>query len=416
MISAKETIFLPNSIERNLIGFDIPVTRPILTSLKIDDGYFPLFLEPGFCLKLADAPDSLHNNLQFSGEGSKLNNVMSGLNNLHKKYYLLEYGLLNADEFLEKLQIIQSKADSIYPNGDDLQIGRQLFETKLIARKINYILINYDLYSEETKIPGELKEAFRQVLEYPELIEVGSIDHSFSLNMYLKAVIEPQLWNPAYSGNDSLKRTFPQKADNYIKSLSFDVQTKELLRAKNMYTFLLNFGADSVTSRIYDQFNADYENSKYLIPLKNTYEELTTLGNGTIAPGIEMQTVEGRTVSLNNLIGKIIYLDIWATWCKPCIKNFPFSSRLDDKFSDNDVQFVYLSIDEDRDKWLKFLAEKKAPDGLHYVEKEVGSAFSAFKINGIPRYILIGRDGRIINAYAPGPSSDEIESLIADNL
>ena len=68
-----------------------------------------------------------------------------------------------------------------------------------------------------------------------------------------------------------------------------------------------------------------------------------------------LKTDLGKHVNLDDFIGKILYIDIWASWCGPCRKQFPYSKELKHKFSKRQqkIKFIYISIDNDYEKWKK---------------------------------------------------------------
>jgi len=136
---------------------------------------------------------------------------------------------------------------------------------------------------------------------------------------------------------------------------------------------------------------------------------------GAPAPDVELTAPDGKTVKLSSLIqGKFTYIDVWATWCGPCCKEIPFVEKLVEKYKDNPkVQFISISIDQNKDAWLKKL-EKDQPKWQQYIiQDEVEAQFSKdWGITGIPRFIMINPDGTIFSPDATRPSDDETAKTI----
>ena len=104
--------------------------------------------------------------------------------------------------------------------------------------------------------------------------------------------------------------------------------------------------------------------------------------------------------------GKYIYIDLWATWCNPCKKELPYLKELEKKFEGAEIVFLSLSTDGDKSKWEKMVTSGK----MSGVQLHIGprSDFqTAYNIDGIPRFILLDKEGVIINNNMSRPSSDD---------
>ena len=105
--------------------------------------------------------------------------------------------------------------------------------------------------------------------------------------------------------------------------------------------------------------------------------------------------------------GKVIYLDVWATWCAPCIKAMPDSKKLIEKFKDKNVSFVYICIESKEDLWKRFVSDFNLGGGQHYLMDKNQSEFfrKTLEIQGIPQYFIIDKNGNIVergNDIHPG--------------
>ncbi|MDI9309022.1 MAG: TlpA disulfide reductase family protein [Limnohabitans sp.] len=137
--------------------------------------------------------------------------------------------------------------------------------------------------------------------------------------------------------------------------------------------------------------------------------------NGQIAPGFNYENHKGGTTKLEDLRGKYVYIDVWATWCGPCRAEIPSLKKTEEAFHGKNIEFVSLSIDamKDHDKWKNFVTEKQLGGIQLMADKDWNSDFTvAFGIQSIPRFILIGPDGKVVNADAPRPSSPELANLL----
>ena len=136
---------------------------------------------------------------------------------------------------------------------------------------------------------------------------------------------------------------------------------------------------------------------------------------GKKAPTFDYENYKGGKTSLESLKGKYVYIDVWATWCGPCIAEIPFLKSVEETYHGKNIEFVSISIDraKDHDKWKKFVADKELGGIQLFADNDWNSQFvKDFQINGIPRFILIGPNGEIVNADAPRPSSPELSKTL----
>ena len=134
-----------------------------------------------------------------------------------------------------------------------------------------------------------------------------------------------------------------------------------------------------------------------------------------IAPDVELTTPEGKTLKLSSLTqGKFTYIDVWATWCRPCCQEIPFLEKLVERYKGNDkVQFLSISIDQNKADWLKKLETDKPQWQQFIIQGETAAQFSDdWELTGIPRFIVIGPMGTIVSADATRPSDPTTVSMI----
>ena len=163
------------------------------------------------------------------------------------------------------------------------------------------------------------------------------------------------------------------------------------------------------------KYKADVENGmKGLVQYLAAGLELKKL-NGTVSPSFKYENHKGGFTSLEDLKGKYVYIDVWATWCGPCRQEIPFLQKTEEAYHGKNIEFVSISVDEQKnhEKWKQFVKDKNLGGIQLLADKDWNSDFvQGYKINGIPRFILISPEGKIVNADAPRPSSPELVTLL----
>lgn len=129
-------------------------------------------------------------------------------------------------------------------------------------------------------------------------------------------------------------------------------------------------------------------------------------------------TLSGKQLGLFDIItkhrGKIIYLDLWASWCAPCLVEIPASIEVKKLYKNKEIVFVYLSIDDDSGKWLKASSKFLAGsiESYRFKNKEESGLVKTFKIEAIPRYMLIDKKGVLRYSGAPHPSDPNLKKML----
>jgi thiol-disulfide isomerase/thioredoxin len=116
--------------------------------------------------------------------------------------------------------------------------------------------------------------------------------------------------------------------------------------------------------------------------------------------------------------GKVLYIDIWATWCGPCIYEMEYSAELRKRFDKKDVVFIYLCVQSpNQNRWLDLIAENKIEGENYFLNKKQSDVIrSKLNVVAIPRYLVVNKNGEIINSSAPAPSKAKAEKMLLDLL
>lgn len=127
--------------------------------------------------------------------------------------------------------------------------------------------------------------------------------------------------------------------------------------------------------------------------------------------------MNGKQFNFAKYKGKVIYVDFWASWCGPCRQEFPFSKKLHSSLSDKqkkNIVFLYISIDDDPANWKNAVEKLQLDNGEHGFSEGgwASEVVKKYQINGIPRYMIIDKNGTIVQPDAVRPSDPSTLNIL----
>ena len=320
--------------------------------------------------------------------------------------------------------------------GDEITIS---IDTEQFDETINYIGSEASSFLAKLYLLEELGDFFGEVFymvpaeEYKMILdnfrndvirEFGSISDS--------AFIKSEITALENSISNYIKKQ--DKLSKYTQDVkSYMWETRNAARNYNFFAAI-----DSLNNSEYTEMIADYTNefnallskvsdSEFIIEAKERIKKTTDgwmqrksdIDNlpkeGEPAIDFTYPDKDGNEFSLASFKGNLIYVDVWATWCGPCRAEIPSLQKLLEEYNGKDITFLSVSVDTDRDEWLKMLADKELGGTQLWADgwSEITKSYAIF---GIPRFMLFSADGNVISTNAPRPSSDEIRPLLEANL
>lgn len=188
----------------------------------------------------------------------------------------------------------------------------------------------------------------------------------------------------------------------YLDSCVRDPQVKEYLFDRYARANLTRRGPEAAREYIeaYPRYVTD---SSMRGRFDRLYAEINSLAPGQPSPQFDCERPDGSRSTLADYAGKWVYIDIWATWCGPCRREIPHLKKLEEKYKDAPIEFVSISTDNDRDAWVQLVTGGNM-QGVQLRFDGHDKFMESYKVTGIPRFILIDPEGRIVNADMTRPS------------
>jgi thiol-disulfide isomerase/thioredoxin len=138
---------------------------------------------------------------------------------------------------------------------------------------------------------------------------------------------------------------------------------------------------------------------------------------------LHLFTLDKKQTTIEDILqkkkGKVLFIDFWASWCGPCIEEMKYSKSLIESYKGKNLEIMFLSMDDNYQKWNKAserLEINNMEDSFQILNLENSKFIKEHKLKTIPRYMIIDKNGVIINQDAPRPSDLKIRQIFDDLL
>jgi thiol-disulfide isomerase/thioredoxin len=374
-----------------------------------------VYLEPGNSIDVSYDAADFDNSLSISGLGSETSVYL--LNKSKKQAELMGEGMavyeLEEDDYIAKFNEIKIALTELVNESEGLS---EDFKAKEI-RNLNYEHISkmsiYERYHSHFAKKPDFKASAAMLDVLKGLDYTNEEDFMFS-NDYKSLV-------SAHYRAESMKLKIKDSLPNDIAYLKTVAAIEQNVIKNDLLFESAKYGITYTEDLkdFYDIFIANSTNEENNKVITESYNKLLTVAKGEPSPKfVNYENYAGGTTSLDDLKGKFVYVDVWATWCGPCLAEIPFLKEVEKQYHDKNIAFVSLSIDkaEDHEKWKAMIAEKELGGIQVFADKDWESDFvQDYLIKGIPRFILIDPQGNIVSSNAPRPSSPKLIEMFNEN-
>ncbi len=206
-------------------------------------------------------------------------------------------------------------------------------------------------------------------------------------------------------------------ATELVKNVNKYIQNKDIKH--NMDMTVIMYATTYMNSNQLEKFWPFYKQqaSKDIVDMYSAQvEAMINNKSGVMAHDNEFCDAAGNVHRFSEFKGKVLYVDIWATWCGPCKMEIPHLAKVVEHFKDNDdVKIISISVDTNRKAWENKIAADK-PAWTQYIanKQQYAQISKDWGIMGIPRFILINKDGSIYDGDAIRPSNPKLIPLLEE--
>ena len=316
---------------------------------------------------------------------------------------------LNEQDFLDKVETYKDDLT-------DLAIASQL-PPEVLKKEVKYI--DYEiariikLYEENHSIVADIDD-FKVSEDFPSSIATLDLNNSdaymnsFDYNALLNSVIKEKTQNNTQADEDYYLK--------YLETVQTEV-SDSLIKNNLLFTSAdkksgIAYAED--LKQYYTKFMQYSSNETHKSKIAKSYETLKTIAKGKTAPKFnDYVNYNGGTTSFDDLLGKgkYLYIDVWATWCGFCKTEIPLLKMLEEEYHDKNIEFVSINVDvkDNFEKWKETI-EVREMTGIQLFSGQRHEELpwaKNFIIKGLPRFIIVDPNGKIVSSNAPRPSQGE---------
>ena len=359
----------------------------------------PVYLEPGKDFKMAWDLTPAALNVEVTSKKSQINPYLS---EDIKGPVMGDFGK-EADEILPLLEEYVSKA---YAKLESKKLDKKFVEKE--KKRIDYRIYNFlsdfaqqkpcddPVYEKLNELASSNEEWLMQMPEYT----------NFMSSAVTTLALRDQDIEEGAEGQTRAVTTVLEYAAKNLKNKTL----REYIIGTNAVATIKNNG-NRGAERIKEIFEQNVSDAEIVAAFNAAWAEGSLLTAGRPSPDFSFTDINGKQVSLKDLRGRFVYIDIWATWCVPCRGEIPALQKLEETFKGLNIAFVSISCDKDKEKWSKTVKEENM-GGIQLWGNEDNEFLRAYRVQTIPRFIFIDPEGRIVNPDMTRPSDPKtIEAL-----
>ncbi len=398
--------------QKGMFSLDLDISYAQMALLGVGGQYLKVYLSPGANIYIDADAMIFPSGINFSGDGGEDNYLLQEYYKINppvrefdKQYYRIighqfpfttqlegYMHLYHPDEYRRRLEEKKAKMERLLDNPHFAKATPdfQLFLQSEMDGYLHYGLLSYALlYAKRENItPNYFKL---------ESLASGDVNSEY----YRNYLILNNLYTASLSEGES-----PRAQTCYRLAQALEHGRAQEYLLSEIIVDAVRKG-DEETVMLFEEFLGAYPDSPFLTKIDKVIYKDISLFYGQQAPDFSLPSLGGGTVSLNQFKGKVVHIDFWASWCKPCLEKLDRLEQVKNEMKNKDIVFITISIDGNEQVWRNSIRQR-GYTGIHLYAGKSASVIKDFKVKGVPSEFIIKKDG----SFAPTPDDTDAQNLL----
>lgn len=410
------------------------VTRPQQVNIQKNNVQVNnLFVAPGYNLTITgDASDymTLLKTKKITGTGAESNrysllmdSIRIAKNDTTKWYELDEQGILAYTDKNKKLKdsVIQAVFGRKVKNDKYFNYFGRMLTVDHNLEPLYFLLTHAQIHDYNIERTTQFIKTNFDNTVLNDLYREEYMMSPFYTNWIMNSAYLTYLCNIDYEKDSALK------SDPLYKLKKVSATYRGPIRDYVLHKLMRSVISNANTSEDLDTYRKEFANylsntrsdeyrKSIALELEKREVEIQRTKIGHPAPAFTLKSNTGKTYNLSDFAGKVVYLDLWASWCGPCRAETPSFKDIYEKYkNDERIAFISVAVNDGDKEWRKALEEDK-PGWLQLIDQD-RFVLDAYATKYIPKFILIDKQGRIADFNAPRPSEKEkLETALKEEM
>jgi thiol-disulfide isomerase/thioredoxin len=297
-----------------------------------------------------------------------------------------EESLINTKQFTDSFYKAQKIGDSFYSS---------------VIKQIDFIKVNFFINEKrQGKAQGNISDI--------------DIPNEYLTSSHLLPFLYYRSFLKQYYNVILLKGSL-QNAPDYEKGYAIvNQQFHDGIKDYLLFYSILNLKSSNKFGDYLARFFVDCKNEKYIDYIKSNYSDNEVNNNSNL-----LLSEKKKRLNFDSLIssykGRVVYIDFWASWCSPCLAEMPTSKKMREQFLDKKIAFIYISTDQKYSDWIDIIPKallKNYNNSYLLMNSETSSLKKVFNLSSLPKYIIVNKEGKVVNTNAPRPNDPSLNLLL----